>query len=49
MKYQFIFWPIFRRDSWWPLVYGTRLNGSCYSQIYNWVIGIGPLEIRKWK
>lgn len=50
VKYQFVIWSIFDSDSWRPLIYFKRFNyASCYSKIYKWVIGIGPVEVRRWK
>jgi len=46
-RYQFVLWPILRRDSWFPLVCFYRTNGSM-SKIYVWCLQIGPVEIRRW-
>lgn len=47
-NYQLVWWGIFRKASWWPLVTWHPFKSECWREIYLWSVCIGPLEIRRW-
>jgi len=47
-RFQFVWWGVWRRASWWPLITWHPFKSPCWYGIYRWSVCIGPIEIRRW-